>query len=102
MTRSVKIIEICEVAPRLPEESCAAAVPSSLPLTFFDLSLLRFYPTQRLFFYDPSSTCKGSVIEFTSDSVNREASEFHSLVPLLPASHDCVAAIAIQVLSLKT
>ncbi|XP_022970535.1 phenolic glucoside malonyltransferase 1-like [Cucurbita maxima] len=48
---SVKIIEICKVAPP-PEASRAAAVPSSLPLTFFDVLWLRIYPIQRLFFYE--------------------------------------------------
>ncbi|KAG6583449.1 Phenolic glucoside malonyltransferase 2, partial [Cucurbita argyrosperma subsp. sororia] len=51
-TRSVNIIEICKVAPPPPESSRAAAVPSSLPLTFFDLFWLRFHPIQRLFFYE--------------------------------------------------
>ncbi|KAG6583447.1 Phenolic glucoside malonyltransferase 2, partial [Cucurbita argyrosperma subsp. sororia] len=50
-TTSVKIIEICKVAPP-PEASRAAAMPSSLPLTYFDLLWLRFYPVQRLFFYE--------------------------------------------------
>ena len=49
---SLKIIEICKVAPPPPEPSRAAAVPSSLPLTFFDLLWLRFHPIQRLFFYE--------------------------------------------------
>ncbi|XP_022964921.1 malonyl-CoA:anthocyanidin 5-O-glucoside-6''-O-malonyltransferase-like [Cucurbita moschata] len=49
---SVKIIEICKVAPPPPEASCAAVVPSSLPLTFFDMIWLRFHPVQRLFFYE--------------------------------------------------
>ncbi|XP_022151611.1 phenolic glucoside malonyltransferase 1-like [Momordica charantia] len=50
--RSVKILEVCRVAP--PVEDSPA--PSSLPLTFFDLLWLRFHPTQRLFFYELSST----------------------------------------------
>ncbi|XP_022970536.1 phenolic glucoside malonyltransferase 2-like [Cucurbita maxima] len=49
---SVKIIEICKMAPPPPEPSRAADVPSSLPLTYFDLFWLRFHPIQRLFFYE--------------------------------------------------
>ncbi|XP_022970587.1 phenolic glucoside malonyltransferase 1-like [Cucurbita maxima] len=148
---SLKIIEICKVAPPPPEPSCAAAVPSSLPLTFFDLFWLRFHPIQRLFFYElPSNdisfmdeivpNLKTSLsltlrhylplagnlvwlphsdvptIEFVDgDGVSltvaesgadfyqlsgngfREVSEFHPLVPHLPASHDRAAVIAIQV-----
>ncbi|XP_022151599.1 phenolic glucoside malonyltransferase 1-like [Momordica charantia] len=51
--RSVKIIEICRVAPQQSEDSLA---PSSFSLTFFDLLWLRFHPIQRLFFYELSST----------------------------------------------
>ena len=49
---SVKIIEICKVAPPPPEVSRAAVAPSSLPLTFFDMIWLRFHPVERLFFYE--------------------------------------------------
>ncbi|XP_022151598.1 phenolic glucoside malonyltransferase 1-like [Momordica charantia] len=52
--RSVKIIEICRVAPPTAEDSPAPS--SSLPLTFFDILWLRFHPIQRLFFYELSST----------------------------------------------
>ncbi|XP_022964999.1 malonyl-CoA:anthocyanidin 5-O-glucoside-6''-O-malonyltransferase-like [Cucurbita moschata] len=49
---SLKIIEICKVAPPPLEPSHAAAVPSTLPLTYLDLFWLRFHPIQRLFFYE--------------------------------------------------
>ncbi|XP_022964998.1 phenolic glucoside malonyltransferase 1-like isoform X3 [Cucurbita moschata] len=150
-TTTVKIIEISKVAPPPPEASRAAVVPSSLPLTFFDLLWLRFHPVQRLFFYElPSNdisfideivpklktslaltlrhylplagnlvwlphsdvptiefvdgdgvslTVAESGADFYQLSGNgfREASEFHPLVPYLPASHDRAAVIAIQV-----
>ncbi|XP_011648510.2 phenolic glucoside malonyltransferase 1-like [Cucumis sativus] len=47
---SLKLIDVCKVPP-----SPAAAAPSSLPLTFFDVLWLRVHPIQRLFFYEFSS-----------------------------------------------
>ncbi|XP_011658008.2 malonyl-CoA:anthocyanidin 5-O-glucoside-6''-O-malonyltransferase [Cucumis sativus] len=44
---SLKVIEVSKVSP-----PPTAAAPISLPLTFFDLFWLRFYPIQRLFFYE--------------------------------------------------
>ncbi|KAL9323561.1 hypothetical protein ACSQ67_008418 [Phaseolus vulgaris] len=43
----LKVIQVCSVAP-LHEPTL---LPTSLPLTFFDLLWLRFPPVQRLFFY---------------------------------------------------
>ncbi|BBH00227.1 hypothetical protein Prudu_010158 [Prunus dulcis] len=39
---SVKVIEVCRVAPPPPSSPGAFASPSSLPLTFFDIRWLRF------------------------------------------------------------
>ncbi|KAI5340803.1 hypothetical protein L3X38_020077 [Prunus dulcis] len=56
-TSSVKVVEVCRVAPPPPSSSGAFASPSSLPLTFFDIRWLRFAPVQRLFFYEmPTSS----------------------------------------------
>ncbi|KAB2610387.1 phenolic glucoside malonyltransferase 2-like [Pyrus ussuriensis x Pyrus communis] len=48
---SVKVVEVCKVAPR-PSTPDSSAIPESLPLTLFDLLWLRFAPVQRLFFYE--------------------------------------------------
>ncbi|GFY86927.1 hypothetical protein Acr_05g0005660 [Actinidia rufa] len=51
----VTVLELCKVAPTPPSPD--STVPTSLPITFFDTLLLRFCPTQRLFFYEsPHST----------------------------------------------
>ncbi|PSS30517.1 Phenolic glucoside malonyltransferase [Actinidia chinensis var. chinensis] len=51
----VNVLELCKVAPTPPSPD--STVPTSLPITFFDTLLLRFCPTQRLFFYEsPHST----------------------------------------------
>ncbi|KAI5340802.1 hypothetical protein L3X38_020076 [Prunus dulcis] len=56
-TSSVKVVEVCKVAPPPPSSSGAFASPSSLPLTFFDIRWLRFGPVQRLYFYEmPTSS----------------------------------------------
>lgn len=52
---SVKIVEICKVAP-LPVETLDSVTPKSLPLTFFDMRWLTFVPVQSLYFYDILST----------------------------------------------
>ncbi|KAF3444116.1 hypothetical protein FNV43_RR13806 [Rhamnella rubrinervis] len=44
---SVKILEVCRVAP-----ATNSAAPKSLPLTFFDLCWLRLPPIDRLFIYE--------------------------------------------------
>ncbi|GFY86963.1 hypothetical protein Acr_05g0006020 [Actinidia rufa] len=48
----VKVLEVCRVAP--PPLSPDSTAPKSLPLTFFDMLLLKFPPTQRLYFYETS------------------------------------------------
>ncbi|XP_057491793.1 phenolic glucoside malonyltransferase 1-like [Actinidia eriantha] len=48
----VKVLEVCRVAP--PPLSPDSTTPKSLPLTFFDMVLLKFPPTQRLYFYETS------------------------------------------------
>ncbi|XP_057491409.1 phenolic glucoside malonyltransferase 1-like [Actinidia eriantha] len=48
----VKVLEVCRVAP--PPLSPDSTTPKSLPLTFFDMLLLKFPPTQRLYFYETS------------------------------------------------
>ncbi|TKY50164.1 Anthocyanidin 5-O-glucoside-6-O-malonyltransferase [Spatholobus suberectus] len=44
-----KVIQVCSVPPL--QEPTPSTVPTSLPLTFFDLFWLRFPPVERLFFY---------------------------------------------------
>ncbi|KAF3444114.1 hypothetical protein FNV43_RR13804 [Rhamnella rubrinervis] len=46
-SQSVKILEVCRVAP-----ATNSAAPKSLPLTFFDLYWLRSQPIHRLFIYE--------------------------------------------------
>nr|XP_048328102.1 phenolic glucoside malonyltransferase 1-like isoform X1 [Ziziphus jujuba var. spinosa] len=53
-SQSVKILEVCRVAP--PPDVPNLASPTSLPLTFFDLHWLRFPPVERLSFYEFSSS----------------------------------------------
>ncbi|XP_062114116.1 phenolic glucoside malonyltransferase 2-like [Humulus lupulus] len=48
---TVKVVEVCKVAPAPPATSGAINPPKSLPLTFFDLPWLRFPPIQYLSFY---------------------------------------------------
>ncbi|GMP28653.1 hypothetical protein CsSME_00004115 [Camellia sinensis var. sinensis] len=48
----VKVLEVCRVAP--PPSSPDSAVPTSLPLVFFDLFWVRFPPVQRIFFFETS------------------------------------------------
>ncbi|XP_008231014.1 PREDICTED: malonyl-CoA:anthocyanidin 5-O-glucoside-6''-O-malonyltransferase-like [Prunus mume] len=53
---SVKVVEVCKVAPPPSSPACSATPPpEALPLTVFDLLWLRFAPVQRLFFYQISS-----------------------------------------------
>ncbi|KAI8031895.1 Phenolic glucoside malonyltransferase 2 [Camellia lanceoleosa] len=47
----VKVLEVCRVAP--PPSSPDSAVPTSLPLIFFDLFWVRF-PAQQIFFFETS------------------------------------------------
>ncbi|XP_041007697.1 phenolic glucoside malonyltransferase 1-like [Juglans microcarpa x Juglans regia] len=51
---SVKILEVCGVSP--PQKTPVSAIPTTRPLTFFDLLWLRFAPVQRVFFYETSHT----------------------------------------------
>ncbi|CAB4305209.1 unnamed protein product [Prunus armeniaca] len=53
---SVKVVEVCKVAPPPSSSACSATPPpEALPLTVFDLLWLRFAPVQRFFFYQISS-----------------------------------------------
>ncbi|XP_065880614.1 phenolic glucoside malonyltransferase 1-like [Euphorbia lathyris] len=59
---SVKIVEVSQVTPN--DDS---ATELSLPLTYFDILLLKYFPTQRIFFYklsqdESTRTCFNSVI----------------------------------------
>ncbi|XP_008348092.2 phenolic glucoside malonyltransferase 1-like [Malus sylvestris] len=54
-TNSVKVVEACRVAPH-PTSPDSTALPTSLPLTFFDIRWLRFQPVQRLYFYQISTS----------------------------------------------
>ncbi|XP_022632260.1 phenolic glucoside malonyltransferase 1-like [Vigna radiata var. radiata] len=69
-TASLKVIQICSVAP-LQEPTISTLVPTSLPLTFFDLLWIRFPPVQCLFFYH---------------SPHQTSSFLHSLLPSLKHS----------------
>ncbi|XP_035551179.1 phenolic glucoside malonyltransferase 1-like [Juglans regia] len=51
---SVTILEVCRVSP--PQKTPVSAIPTTLPLTFFDVLWLRFAPVQRVFFYETSHT----------------------------------------------
>ncbi|KAF2313672.1 hypothetical protein GH714_012669 [Hevea brasiliensis] len=46
---SVKILEVCQVAPAIKSGESATAL--SLPLTFYDIRYFRFPPAERLYFY---------------------------------------------------
>ncbi|PQQ13386.1 phenolic glucoside malonyltransferase 2 [Prunus yedoensis var. nudiflora] len=52
---SIKVVEVCWVAPKPSSPDSASPDDQSLPLTFFDLLWLRFPPIQRVFFYEISS-----------------------------------------------
>ncbi|CAL9014266.1 unnamed protein product [Prunus brigantina] len=52
---SIKVVEVCWVAPKPSSLDSASPDDQSLPLTFFDLLWLRFPPIQRVFFYEISS-----------------------------------------------
>ncbi|PSS30514.1 Phenolic glucoside malonyltransferase [Actinidia chinensis var. chinensis] len=47
-----KVLEVCRVAP--PPLSPDSTTPKSLPLTFFDMLVLKFPPIQCLYFYETS------------------------------------------------
>ncbi|KAK7270740.1 hypothetical protein RJT34_26131 [Clitoria ternatea] len=48
----LKVVQVCFVAPLDCTNNIASTIPTSLPLTFFDLLWLRFPPVERLFFYE--------------------------------------------------
>ncbi|XP_060672544.1 phenolic glucoside malonyltransferase 1-like [Ziziphus jujuba] len=52
--QSVKVLEVCRVAP--PSDLPNLASLNSLPLTFFDIFWVRSPPVERLFFYEFSSS----------------------------------------------
>ncbi|CAL5367613.1 unnamed protein product [Camellia sinensis] len=59
----VKVLEVCRVAP--PPISPDSAVPTSLPLIFFDLFWVKCPPVQRIFFFEashPTTTFLDSVL----------------------------------------
>ncbi|XP_028123116.1 phenolic glucoside malonyltransferase 2-like [Camellia sinensis] len=59
----VKVHEVCRVAP--PPISPDSAVPTSLPLIFFDLFWVKCPPVQRIFFFEashPTTTFLDSVL----------------------------------------
>ncbi|BFG25172.1 hypothetical protein CerSpe_114460 [Prunus speciosa] len=53
---SVRVVEVCKVAPQPSSPEDHSATPDALPLTLFDLVWLRFAPVQRLFFYQISNS----------------------------------------------
>lgn len=53
-SNSVKVVEVCKVAPP-PGSIGSAKCPDSLPLTFFDLAWLRFPPVHCLYYYELSN-----------------------------------------------
>ncbi|CAN0916584.1 Malonyl-CoA:anthocyanidin 5-O-glucoside-6''-O-malonyltransferase [Linum grandiflorum] len=56
---TIRVIEICRVAPSL---SPLSASDFSLPLTFFDTFWLKFSPVERIFFYRLPSSSDANVI----------------------------------------
>ncbi|KAK4280323.1 hypothetical protein QN277_011961 [Acacia crassicarpa] len=68
---SLKVLEVCRVAPLPEAKPSAPALETSLPLTFFDIIWLRFTPIERLFFYEYA---------------HPPSSFFHSLLPKLKHS----------------
>jgi hypothetical protein len=53
---SVKIVEVCWVAPQPGSPHSAYTPDQSLPLTYFDLLWVRFPPVERLYFYELTSS----------------------------------------------
>ncbi|WVZ15281.1 hypothetical protein V8G54_012847 [Vigna mungo] len=75
---SLKVIQVCSVAP-LQEPTLSNLVPTSLPLTFFDLLWLRFPPVQRLFFYHfphPTSSFLHSLLPSLKHSLSLTLQHF--------------------------
>ncbi|BAU01353.1 hypothetical protein LR48_Vigan10g250000 [Vigna angularis] len=54
--RSVKVVEVCSVAPSEAAATTNCSTPTSLSLTFFDLLWLRSPPVERVFFYELPNT----------------------------------------------
>ncbi|WVZ15280.1 hypothetical protein V8G54_012846 [Vigna mungo] len=74
----LKVIQVCSVAP-LQEPTLSTLVPTSLPLTFFDLLWLRFPPVQRLFFYHfphPTSSFLHSLLPSLKHSLSLTLQHF--------------------------
>ncbi|KAK9913055.1 hypothetical protein M0R45_036881 [Rubus argutus] len=149
---SVKMVEICRVAPKPGSPDSATPDQVSLSLTYFDMVWLRFPPVQRLYFFELTSSSsttdsiladlktslsltlqhyaplagnltwpqdsqtpilsyvRGDAVSLTvaesdadnfdhlsSNSVFVESKTYHPLVPKLEASHERVAAIALQI-----
>ncbi|BFG26526.1 hypothetical protein CerSpe_128000 [Prunus speciosa] len=60
---SVRVVEVCNVAPQPSSPACSATPPpEALPLTLFDLLWLRFAPVQRLFFYQISNSFDTTIL----------------------------------------
>lgn len=70
---TVKIVEVCKVAP-VPAVASEATPPKSLSLTFFDMLWLRLPPIQYLSFYEfptPENTNTNTTAFFHSDMLPR-------------------------------
>ncbi|GFY86965.1 hypothetical protein Acr_05g0006040 [Actinidia rufa] len=111
----VKVLEVCRVAP--PPLSPDSTTPKSLPLTFFDMLLLKFPPTQRLYFYEtshPTTTFLEVVVPKLKRSLSltlqhyiplagnvtdyfREAQNFNPFLPCLVGLETRVPVLALQV-----
>ncbi|CAJ1947174.1 unnamed protein product [Sphenostylis stenocarpa] len=73
-----KVIQVCSVAP-LHEPTISTIVPSSLPLTFFDLLWLRFPPVKCLYFYPfphPISSFLHSLVPSLKHSLSLTLQQF--------------------------
>ncbi|XP_028776112.1 phenolic glucoside malonyltransferase 2-like [Neltuma alba] len=79
---SLKVVEVCRVAPTPETTTSDAASETSLPLTFFDLLWVRFPPVERLFFYEfphPPSSFFDSLLPKLKNSLSRT---LHHFLPL--------------------
>ncbi|KAK9924925.1 hypothetical protein M0R45_033266 [Rubus argutus] len=92
---SVKVVQVCKVAPHPGSSASATPDHYSLPLSFFDIRWLRFAPVQRLYFYETlSSSSTASILEKLKASLSLTLQHFlplagnltwpqHSLKPIL-------------------
>ncbi|CAB4305227.1 unnamed protein product [Prunus armeniaca] len=112
---SMKVVEVCWVAPKPSSPDSTSPDDQSLPLTFFDLLWLRFPPIQRVFFYEISSF--NTLLFFDSILPKLKASLSPTLQHFLPlagnltwpqdsqkpflsyvkVSHDQAAVMALQI-----